>query len=76
MSIRRYRLTPELQSAICGYILSGGYPHVAAEAAGLPREVFDAWLRRAHARRPATKYRLFYEAIMQARRSPSLLLRF
>ena len=67
MSMPRYPLTPELQSAICGYILSGGYPHVAAEAAGVPREVFDSWLRRARARRPKKKYRLFFEAIMQAR---------
>jgi hypothetical protein len=67
MSIGRYPLTPELQAAICGYILSGGFPHVAAEAAGVPREVFDGWLRRARARRPKKKYRLFFEAIMQAR---------
>jgi len=47
--------------------MSGGYPHVAAEAAGVPREVFDAWLRRARVRRPKKKYRLFFEAILQAR---------
>ena len=67
MSIRRYPLTPQMQAAICGYILSGGFPHVAAEAAGVPREVFDGWLRRARARRPKKKYRLFFEAISQAR---------
>jgi len=67
MSTRRYQLTPELQTTICGYILSGGYPHVAAEATGIPREVFDGWMRRARARAPTKKYRLFYEAIVQAR---------
>jgi hypothetical protein len=67
MSTRRYQLTAELQTTICGYILSGGYPHVAAEAAGIPREVFDGWMRRARARAPTKKYRLFYEAIVQAR---------
>jgi hypothetical protein len=66
MTATRHRLTPELQQAICGFILSGGYPHVAAEAAGLPREVFDCWLRRGAGARPSRKYRLFREAILSA----------
>jgi hypothetical protein len=67
MNAPRHRLTPELQNAIRGYILSGSYPHVAAEAAGLPREVFDLWLRRARVPRAKKRYRLFREAILQAR---------
>jgi hypothetical protein len=67
MSTPRHRLTPDIQAAICRYILSGGYPHIAAEAVGLPREVFDRWLRRARSRHPRRKYVLFYEAVMQAR---------
>jgi hypothetical protein len=66
MTVRRHRLTPAVQTTICRYVLSGGYPHVAAEAAGVPREVFDRWLRLARARRPKRKYRLFYEAVTQA----------
>ena len=67
MSQPRHRLTPDVQSAICRYILSGGFPHIAAEAVGVPREVFHRWLLLARARRPRRKYRLFYEAVMQAR---------
>jgi hypothetical protein len=66
MSQTRHRLTPAVQTVICRYILSGSYPQVAAEAAGIPREVFDRWMRRAQVRRPKKKYRLFYEAVMQA----------
>ena len=28
------------------FIRAGGFPHVAAEAAGIPADVFDAWLAR------------------------------
>ena len=63
----RHPLTPDVQAAICRYVLSGGFPHVAAQAAGVPREVFERWLRLARQRRPKRKYRLFYEAVMQAR---------
>jgi len=63
----RHPLTPDVQAAICRYILSGGFPHVAAQAAGVPRRVFERWLRLARCRRPRRKYRLFYEAVMQAR---------
>ena len=63
----RHPLTPDVQAAICRYILSGGFPHVAAWAAGVPRDVFERWLRLARGRRPKRKYRLFYEAVMQAR---------
>jgi predicted acyl esterase len=66
MSSPRYRLTPSLQAVICRYILSGGYAHVAAEAAGVPRQVFDRWLARGRARRPKRRYRAFYEAVMEA----------
>ena len=67
MSAARYQLTPAIQSAVCGYILSGGFPHVAAEAAGIPREVFDRWLQRGCGPHRRKKYRLFYDAILQAR---------
>ncbi len=57
MTTARPRLTIELQALICRYILSGAYPHVAAEAAGLPRDVFLRWYR---------KRRGFRVAIQQA----------
>jgi hypothetical protein len=66
MSLDRVRLTPELQERICSYVRSGGYPHVAAEAAGVPREVFDEWLRRGSGRRTRRRYRAFVLAVRQA----------
>ena len=52
--IRRYKLTPDVQKAICDFIRAGGFPEVAAEAAGIPQEVFDDWLRRGTATRQST----------------------
>jgi hypothetical protein len=46
MAGKRPRLTAALQEQICSYIRAGGYPHVAAEAAGVPKEVFEEWLQR------------------------------
>ena len=46
MSTKRFRLTPQLRSEIVAGIRAGGYPHVAAEAFGVPRDIFDDWLQR------------------------------
>jgi hypothetical protein len=66
MSSARVRLTPELQERICSYVRSGGYLHVAAEAAGVPRAVFDRWVRRGSGRKRLRRYRAFVVAIRQA----------
>jgi hypothetical protein len=42
----KFRLTPELGQQIAAAIRAGGYPHVAAEAFGVPKDVFDDWLKR------------------------------
>jgi hypothetical protein len=63
----RYRLTPEVESAILSYIRSGGYPWVAAEGAGIPRQVFAQWLRRGAKPRSRALYRSFYIRVIQAR---------
>lgn len=75
----RCRLTPTLEKQILGYIRAGGFPQVAAEAAGVPREVFADWLaqgRRAGARAP---YRAFawnvIQAIAQARLKAEIAVR-
>lgn len=39
-------LTDELRQKIVSAIRGGVYPHVAAGAYGVPRDVFDAWLAR------------------------------
>lgn len=62
----RYRLTPEYAEQVVRYIRAGGYDWVASEAAGVPRAVFESWLRRGAdtSRQP---YRRFFESVMQAR---------
>lgn len=67
MTRSRYRLTPALQRRICSFIVSGSYPHVAAEAEGIPRAIFDDWLDRGRVRRAPKKYREFYDAVIIAR---------
>jgi len=64
---RRYRLTPEVESAILSYIRSGGYPWVAAEGAGIPRQAFAQWMRRGAKPRSGSLYRNFYIRVVQAR---------
>jgi hypothetical protein len=61
MSRIRLTLTPAIQQAIVAFVRAGGFPHVAAEAAGVPREVFDDWMTRRG--RP---YRDFAWAVRQA----------
>jgi hypothetical protein len=63
---RRYRLTPTLQQSIVAFIRAGGFPQVAAEAAGLPREVFERWLRQGQDAGAKSRYRAFFEAVLQA----------
>jgi hypothetical protein len=58
-------LTAEVEKTITAYVRAGGYPHIAAEAAGISREVFEEWLHRGEAGRPA-KYRRFVEKLRQA----------
>jgi hypothetical protein len=69
MARRRQPLTSQVQERICSYIRAGGFAHVAAEAAGVPREVFEEWLQRGRphsGRRPPKLYRDFCQAIQQA----------
>ncbi len=63
----RYRLTPEVERHILGFIRSGGFPWVAAESAGIPRGQFRRWLRRGLKSGGRSRYRLFYQNVLQAR---------
>lgn len=67
MNDPRHKLTAEIQGLICGLIRAGAFPHVAAEAAGIPQRVFERWLRYGQARQPAEEYRVFAAEVMQAR---------
>ena len=66
MARSRYRLTPALQAQIVAFIRGGGFPHVAAEAAGLPRQVFERWLRRGRKADAPPNYHAFALAMMEA----------
>jgi hypothetical protein len=66
MARPRYRLTPGLQAEIVAYIRAGGYPHVAAEAAGLPRDVFERWMQRGQRSAAPPAYRDFERAVREA----------
>ncbi|HEY7425363.1 MAG TPA: hypothetical protein VH682_14115 [Gemmataceae bacterium] len=66
MARSRYRLTPALQEQIVAFIRAGGYPHVAAEAAGLPRDVFERWMERGQRSGAPAAYRAFAQAVMEA----------
>jgi hypothetical protein len=66
MARQRYRLTPALQQEITAYIRAGGFPHVAAEAAGIPRPVFEHWLAQGQTPRGAPVYQEFARAVRQA----------
>lgn len=63
---RSIQLTPEIERLIVAAIRGGAYPHIAAEAAGVPRELFQEWLQRGEQhRRP--RYRAFANEVRQAR---------
>jgi hypothetical protein len=62
----RYQLTPALEQTIIAYIRAGGFPHVAAEAAGIPADVFRDWLARGDAPGAEAQYRHFASAVREA----------
>lgn len=62
----RQRLTPAIQQTILAYIRAGGYPHVAAAAAGVPQAVFERWLRLGQEPGGRRAYRQFFTAVLQA----------
>ncbi|HTU17722.1 MAG TPA: hypothetical protein VMG10_06625 [Gemmataceae bacterium] len=66
MARARYRLTLALQEKIVSFIRAGGFAHVAAEAAGLPHEVFARWLERGERAGAPANYRAFARAIREA----------
>jgi hypothetical protein len=66
MARARYRLTLALQEKIAAFTRAGGFAHVAAEAAGLPREVFARWMARGERADAPASYRAFARAIREA----------
>jgi hypothetical protein len=58
--------TPALVAHIASLIRSGTFTHVAAEAAGLPGKMFDAWMERGSTPDAPEEYRDFQRDIRQA----------
>ena len=65
-TMSRTRLTPEIQKSIVAFVRAGGYPDVAAEAAGIPRELFRRWMKQADGPRPSAAVRELAQAVRQA----------
>src|SRR5690242_10161656 len=65
----KHQLSPEIQNAICAFIRAGGFAHVAAQSAGIPKEVFDYWMSEGAkiGKKRASKYRPFYLAVEEAK---------
>ena len=58
--------TPALERQITAFIRAGGFPHVAAEAAGVSRRTFERWLRYGRQSRRDPVYHAFAAAVRQA----------
>ena len=69
-------LTPEVEEKLLGFIRAGGYPHVAAEAAGIPREAFALWMKRGGRRKAREPYKSFYRNVQQASATARLKAEF
>jgi len=59
MSRKRIQLTPHIRSKVVQAIQSGGYPHVAAEAMSVPKNVFADWVKRGDEPNAREPYRSF-----------------
>jgi hypothetical protein len=59
-------ISAETQIAILSYVRAGGFPLVAAEAAGVARRDFLEWMRRGRQPRGGKQYREFSLAVAQA----------
>jgi len=68
-----FELTPEREKQLVAFVRAGGHPHVAAEAVGIPKEVFDQWMQlgkptgRGKNTKPHPKYTKLWQAVMVAR---------
>jgi hypothetical protein len=66
MSAQRSRLTPELIISIESRVKGGAYPMVAAQACGIPPDVFQQWMDRGTSKPTRPPYREFADRIHAA----------
>jgi hypothetical protein len=60
------KLTAEIEDRILVWIRNGAFPHLAAEAEGVPQEVFESWLARGSQKRASRRYRDFARNVRKA----------
>ena len=73
MPAPKHRLTPMTRRQIIGSIHSGGYPHVAAQAWGVPRDVFDTWMAKGAAPRAREPYASFAREVQEGHAKARLI---
>ena len=66
MTALRFRVTEELVEKIASRVHGGAFPHVAAEAAGVPAEVFQEWMERGSRPGAREPYRSLAERVRHA----------
>ena len=66
MRVRRFHITQALIEEIAVRVQSGAFPHVAAEAAGVPAEVFQEWMERGSRPGAREPYRGLAEQVRHA----------
>jgi hypothetical protein len=57
---------PEQAEQILSFLRAGAFPHVAAEAAGLQRQVFRRWLKSGEKKRAREPFRTFAREVRKA----------
>ena len=57
---KAYPLTQHVESQILAALRAGAFPHVAAEAAGIPGRIFDDWMRLGRPRKGTAKNKKWY----------------
>lgn len=60
------RLSAAAKQLILASVRSGGYPHVAAEAAGMPAKLLDQWITLAASKKGPRRVRAFIKELRQA----------
>lgn len=66
MATASIKLTAAVQRDIVAFVRAGAYPGTAAEAAGVPQEVFRHWMELGAKRRGPKRYRAFRAAVVEA----------
>ncbi len=64
---RKIKLTPDIEGQILSFIRVGGYPHVAAQAAGVPEWLWNEWVALGEKKGAREPYKSFVSKVNQAK---------